>query len=377
MDSFKGSMTSMEAGTAVREGILRARPEAEVLVKPLADGGEGTTEALVEGLAGKKVCVTVCGPLGEPVEAEYGILPDGTAVLEMAAAAGITLVDRSSLNPMRATTYGVGELIRDACNRGCRKILLGIGGSAATDGGAGMLQALGYELLDGTGEPITPGVGGVGTLVQISGERALPVLKECSFLVACDVNNPLCGERGAVSVFGPQKGVTPEQVPVLDGYLERFAELAAKENGRDCRDMAGAGAAGGLGFALLSFLNADLRPGISIVAEAVGLEEALKDADYVVTGEGRLDGQTSMGKAPAGVARLAKKYGIPVLAFAGCLTEDAGKNNQEGIDAFFAILPEILTLDDAMEPGRAQKNMARTVEQAFRLILTAERSPEH
>ncbi|MCH5348179.1 MAG: glycerate kinase [Oscillospiraceae bacterium] len=369
IDSFKGSLTSMEAGYAAREGILRAVPQAEIIVKPLADGGEGTTAALIEGLGGKFVSAEVTGPLGGKVTAKYGIMNDNTAVMEMAEAAGIVLVDRNDLNPHIATTYGVGEMILDAVKRGCRKFIIGIGGSATTDGGVGMLQAIGYKFLDSNGDQIPFGIDPLDMIEKISSDNVIPELDECYFLIACDVRNPLCGENGAVYVFGFQKGVKENEKEVLDQKMRHYADKTAKFTGTDNRDAEGAGAAGGLGFAFLSCMkNAELRPGADIVLEAVGLESNIKDSDIVVTGEGRLDSQTAMGKAPIGVARLAKKYGKRVIAFAGSVSDDAAKCNDEGIDAFFPILREVTTLEEAMDKETAKKNMALAAEQVFKIL---------
>ena len=360
----------MEAGNAAKAGIRRAC-SAEIIVKPLADGGEGTTEALVEGLGGRYVSAEVTGPLGEKTNARYGILRDGqTAVLEMAEAAGITLVDREELDPYRATTYGVGEMILDAVKRGCRRFIIGIGGSATTEGGAGMLQALGYGITDGDGKPIRHGIRDLDQIAHISMENVPEVLKECQFQIACDVKNPLCGETGAVWVYGPQKGVREEDKRIFDRKLQHFAEKTAEYTGTDHRLTEGAGAAGGLGFAFLSYLpNVELRPGIDIVIEATGLEQELKDADLVITGEGRLDFQTAMGKVPVGVARLAKRYGIKVLAFAGSVTKDAAECNSAGIDAFFPIVRGVTTLEEAMDPENAKENMVLCVGQVFRAFV--------
>lgn len=369
IDSFKGSMTSMEAGEAARQGILRAL-EAEVVVRPLADGGEGTTEALVEGLGGAFRRVAVTGPMGKPVSARYGILPDGrTAVMEMAEAAGITLVPRDGLDPWRASTVGVGEMILDAVAAGCRDFILGIGGSATTEAGIGMLSALGYTFLDADGNPLPPVFDSLGRVEAIRAEAVPRALGECRFRVACDVNNPLCGPTGAVRVFGPQKGVQPDELARMDAAMARFAEKVAAFTGRNCADVPGAGAAGGLGFALMSFLpGAVLRSGIDIVLDAIGLEDAVQGADVVVTGEGRMDGQTAMGKVPVGVARLAKRHGCKVVAFAGGVTEDAVNCNAAGIDAFFPIVRGVTTLDEAMRPAVAAHNLALAAEQVFRLL---------
>lgn len=369
IDSFKGSLSSIEAGSAAKSGIERAGL-ADVTVMPLADGGEGTTEALVEGLGGTYVSAVVTGPLGGSVNAVYGILGDGrTAVMEMARASGIMLVDRKKLDPSKATTYGVGEMILDAAGRGCREFIVGIGGSATTDGGAGMLQALGFEITDEKGENIRPGIRDLDRIADITPKNVPKVLKECHFSIACDVKNPLCGENGAVWIYGPQKGVREEEKDIFDRKMKHFADKTQEYTGADHRTAPGAGAAGGLGYAFLSYLpNAELKSGIDIVLEAVGLEQELKDADLVITGEGRLDHQTAMGRAPVGVARLAKKYGVKVFAFAGSVSRDASECNSAGIDAFFPIVRGVTTLEEAMDPENAKENMALSVEQVFRAV---------
>lgn len=385
IDSFKGSMDSIEAGKAAEEGIRRVFADAETIVYPLADGGEGTVQALAKGLGGRLEKATVTGPLGEPVICEYGIVGEKTAIIEMAGAAGITLVPPELRNPLNTTTYGVGEVIKDAIGKGCRHFIIGIGGSATNDGGIGMLQALGVELLDEGGKQVPFGAHGVEKLAAINCEHMLPELRVCDFRIACDVDNPLCGENGCSHIFGPQKGATPEMVEQMDQWMEKYAQLTAeyfqevgsddlepkrKKNAveKELEDYPGCGAAGGLGFAFRAFLHGKLEPGINIVLEEIGIESAIKAADIVITGEGRLDGQTVMGKAPIGIARLAKKYGKPVIAFSGAVTEDATACNQAGIDAFFPILRQITTLETAMSPATAQRNMTATVEQVFRLL---------
>ena len=345
IDSFKGSMTSMEAGQAAAEGIQRVDVDAEVIVRPLADGGEGTVEALVSGMNGTLQKVQVTGPLGEPVICEYGIIEGTkTAVIEMA----------------------VGEVIRDAIDKGCRRFLVGIGGSATNDGGVGMLQALGYGFLDKDGNQVPFGAKGLKVLEQITDTYVLPELKECKFKIACDVTNALCGEQGCSAVFGPQKGATPEMICQMDQWLGYYAALAKEKFPKADAKQEGTGAAGGLGFAFLTFTDAVLESGIKIVLEETQLEEYVKDADLVITGEGRMDGQTAMGKAPVGVAALAKKYGKPVLAFAGAVERDARKCNEHGIDAFFPILRGVVTLEEAMKNENAKRNLADTAEQVYR-----------
>ncbi|HAN59204.1 MAG TPA: glycerate kinase [Erysipelotrichaceae bacterium] len=370
IDSFKGSLTSLEAGHGVETGFKRVDSAIEVNVRPLADGGEGTVDALTEGMHGDKVYVQVTGPLGDKVNCPYGIIAESqTAIIEMSGAAGITLIPRNQLDPMKATTYGVGEVIKDAINRGCRRFLIGIGGSATNDGGVGMLMALGYDFLDAQGQPIALGAQGLKDLDHIETSHVLPALQECSFKIACDVTNPLCGAQGASAIYGPQKGATSAQVLEMDGWLAHYAKCAQALDDTIDATYPGTGAAGGLGFAFKSFLQGELVSGISMVLEETKLEDAIKEADLVITGEGRLDGQTAMGKAPIGVAQLAKKYDKPVIAFAGCVTKDATLCNKHGIDAFFPIMRKATTLDEAMNHDNALNNLADTAEQVMRLIM--------
>ena len=369
IDSFKGSISSLEAGNAVKEAALRLDANAEVAVCPLADGGEGTVEALSAGLGGELVTVSVCGPLSQPVDATYCYLRDrNTAVIEMSAAAGITLVTPEQRNPLHTTTYGVGELIADAIRRGCRDFIIGIGGSATNDGGVGMLSALGFAFLDEQGNPIQAGAKGLETLHRITCDNVLPELAHCRFRIACDVTNPLCGPRGCSAVYGPQKGATPAMVEQMDGWLHHYATLAATVSKTADAAFPGAGAAGGLGFAFLAFTNATLESGVQIILNETRLEDYIKEADLVITGEGRLDSQTVMGKAPIGVAKLAKQHHKPVLGFSGCVTADAAVCNDHGIDAFFPILPTVLTLEEALDPQNAYQNLRNTAYQALRLF---------
>lgn len=374
IDSLKGSLTSLEAGEAIKKGIMKVYKEAEVVIRPVADGGEGTAVALTLGMNGKLEKVKVTGPLGKEVEAEYGILEPSethkvkTAIIEMSAAAGITLVDEKERNPLKTTTYGVGEMIKDAIAKGCRHFIVGIGGSATNDGGIGMLQALGFGILDKSGKQVSFGAQGLSEIETISDEFVLPELRDCTFRIACDVTNTLCGEQGASAIYGPQKGATPTMIMQMDKWLAYYAALSREKYPHANMNQAGTGAAGGLGFAFLTYTNAVLESGIKIVLEETELEKYVKDADIVVTGEGRLDGQTVMGKVPVGVAAIAKKYGKKVIAFSGCVTEDAIACNEHGIDAFFPILRGVVSLSEAMDTKNAAKNMAATVEQAFRLI---------
>lgn len=369
IDSLKGSLSSIEAGQAIAEGIKKADAKADVVIRPLADGGEGTVEALVCGMNGTLQHVKVTGPLGDPVVCEYGIIDETkTAVIEMSGAAGITLVPDAKRNPLYTTTYGVGEVIRDAIEKGCRRFIVGIGGSATNDGGIGMLQALGYGFLNKDGQQVPFGAIGLRELETITDTYVLPELAECEFKIACDVTNPLCGENGCSAVYGPQKGANPSMIMEMDKWLRYYAGLAREKFPKANLNEPGTGAAGGLGFAFLTFTNAVLESGIKIVLEETKLESYVKGADVVVTGEGRLDFQTAMGKAPVGVAGLAKKFDIPVLAFAGSVTKDATECNKNGIDAFFPILRGISTLEEAMKPENAKQNLTDTAEQAFRLF---------
>ena len=370
IDSFKGSMSSMEAGNAAKEGVLRAMPQAEVVVKPLADGGEGTTDALIEGMGGERVDIRVKGPYGEPVDAHYGYIREkGLAVMEMAQASGITISERK--DPMAATTYGVGEMILHALDLGCRSFIIGIGGSATNDGGVGMLKALGCRFLDKEGNDCGEGGAALSRISSIDIDGLDKRIAEADIRVACDVENPLCGTNGATYIYGPQKGVTEDMKKPLDEAMSNYADVCAEKLGKDMRDVSGAGAAGGLGFAFISFLGSKLVPGIELIMEATGLETEMKDGEIAITGEGRLDLQTAMGKAPVGVAKLAKKYGLMTMAFAGSVTKEAVKCNEAGIDAFFPIVRGISTLSEAMDNANARANMADTVEQAARLIAAA------
>ena len=323
IDSFKGSMTSMEAGLAVTEGVHRVDSDVDVQIRPLADGGEGTVEALVAGMNGMKQEIQVTGPLGTPVVCEYGIIESSkTAVIEMAGAAGITLVPDEKKNPLYTTTYGVGEVIKDAIGKGCRRFIIGIGGSATNDGGIGMLQALGFGFMNKNGQPVSFGARGLEELETITDTYVIPELKECEFRIACDVTNTLCGEQGASAVYGPQKGATPSMIMQMDKWLAYYAALA---------------------------------------------KEKFPKANAKQDGTGAAGGQTAMGKAPIGVAKLAKKYGKTVIAFAGSVERDARECNEHGIDAFFPVLRGITTLEEAMKNENAKRNLADTAEQVYRL----------
>ena len=368
---MKGSLTSLEAGRAARAGILKAMPDACVSISPLADGGEGTVDALTAGLNGILRTVQVTGPDGSPVDARYGILEKGgkTAVIEMAAAAGLTLLPPHRRNPLHTTTFGVGELILDAISQGCRRFLVGIGGSATNDGGIGMLAALGYQFLDKNGHSVLPTAEGLPDISFISEENVTSQLHQCHFRIACDVSNPLCGPNGCSHIFGPQKGADPLMADKMDEWLREFDRKVRRIRPDANPDVPGAGAAGGLGYAFLNFTNAVLEPGAKIITEETGLESLIRDSDLVVTGEGRLDQQTAMGKAPAAVAALAKKYGKTVIAFSGCASSDAeALNKTAGIDAFFPILQTVIPLEEALLTSTASANLTATAHQVFNLI---------
>ena len=376
IDSFKGSLSSKEAGKAIKTGILRVISDAEVLISPLADGGEGTVETLVEALGGSLETVRVKGPLFQEVEAHYGILSDSQyspkdgklAVMEMSQASGITLVAPEERNPLKTGSYGVGEMILDAYHKGCRRFLIGIGGSATNDGGIGMLSALGFRFTKENGEEISPIGEGLKDLARIDATSVPEGLLQCSFQIACDVKNPLYGENGASLIYGFQKGGNKELLSQMDLWIKRYSELVKEYNPAANPETPGSGAAGGLGFAFRSFLQGELKSGVSLILEETGLSEKMQGADLVITGEGRLDEQSAMGKAPIGVAKLAKTQGIPVIAFAGTVTEGAKACNQAGIDAYFPILREITTLEDALNKETAKQNLADSVEQAIRLF---------
>lgn len=367
IDSFKGSLSSIEAGNAIKDGIKEVYKDSLVLISPLADGGEGTVEALVSAMDGEYHSVLVKGPLCNETKALYGIINNNVAVMEMSQASGITLVKREQLNPLDATTYGVGEMIKDAISKGVRKFIIGIGGSATNDVGVGMLSALGYKFLDKDGNEVLLGAKGIKDIKEIDDTNVLAELKDCVFNIACDVTNPLCGENGASYVYSPQKGATKEDVINMDRWISDYADVVKQKYPHSDKNYPGSGAAGGLGFAFKTFLNANLKSGINIVLEETKLEDKIKDADLVITGEGRLDFQSSMGKAPVGVAHLAKKYGVGVIAFAGSVTKDAKECNNCGIDAFFPILRGICTLDEAMNKENAYQNLKDTTEQVMRV----------
>lgn len=368
-DSFKESLTAEQVCAAVERGFRAVLPDAEYCRIPMADGGEGTTEALLSACGGERVCLPVADPLGRTVEAAYARLPDGTAVMEMAQAAGLHLLLPHERNPLHTSTFGVGQMLRHALENGARRIILGIGGSATNDGGAGMAQALGFRLLDENGAELPRGGAALRRLAAIDTSGSLPALRECRLSAACDVDNPLCGERGASAVFAPQKGADAAMVAELDAALTHFADVAARQYGGDRRDEAGSGAAGGLGFGLRVLLGADLCAGVELVMAANGLADKIAGADLVVTGEGRMDGQTLFGKVPLGVLRAAQAYGVPVLGLAGSVGQGAEALNEHGFAAVLPCIDRAADLPDLLV--RAAWNIERTARQAAGLWASA------
>ena len=366
-DSFKGSLTALQVAEAIEQGFKNIFPDAQIEKVPMADGGEGTVQSLVDATSGQLLTELVTAPLDDKIQANYGILGDGkTAVIEMAAASGLPLVPEEKRNPMYTTTYGTGELIKAALDRGCRRFIIGIGGSATTDGGAGVAQALGARLLDADGKDIVFGGIGLRDLAKIDISTIDERIVESETIVACDVDNPLTGPRGAAYVYGPQKGASPEDVKLLDAYLEHFAEIVKRDMGKDVKETPGAGAAGGLGAGLMAFLNAELKLGIDIVIEASKLQEHMEGANLVITGEGELDFQTVYGKTPVGVAKVAKGKNIPVLAIAGGIKKGAETSYEAGIDAMMSIVPGPISLDEAIK--NAAEFVSSSAERAARII---------
>lgn len=368
-DSFKGSLTAQEAVRAITAGILRALPEAECVGVPMADGGEGTVRSLVDATGGRIVRVPVTDPLGRPTNAEYGILGDGrTAVIEMAAASGIQYVDETTRNPLTTTTYGTGELVKNALEHGVDDIIVGLGGSATNDGGAGMAQALGIRFLDADGVPLPFGGAALAGLSAVDASGLDPRLADVRIRLASDVTNPLVGARGASAVFGPQKGATPDMVERLDDALAHYAAVIREQLGREIESVPGSGAAGGLGAGFLAFTEASMQSGVELVIEATGLMALAEGADYCFTGEGCIDSQTRYGKTPMGVARAVKQASpnCTVVALAGCVGTGADRLHDSGIDAIFGITPGVCTMRDAVD--HAADNLSRTAENVARLL---------
>ncbi|MDK2805626.1 MAG: glycerate 2-kinase [Thermoanaerobacterium sp.] len=370
-DSFKGSLSSKEVLKAISEGIKRA-VNAEIEGVLIADGGEGTVDALITSLGGKIIDVDVVGPLGNVVKGYFGVLNDGTAVIEVAASSGLSLVQDNMRNPLITTTYGVGQLIKEALDKGCRKFIIGVGGSATNDGGAGMIQALGVKLLDEDGKDIPYGGGNLHKLKKVDISSIDRRVYESSFIVASDVTNPLCGEYGASAVYGPQKGATPEMVEILDRNLKHYSSVIKETLGKDFSDVPGAGAAGGLGFSLMTFLNAKIKSGIDIVMEASNIDKKIKSCDIVITGEGNTDFQTAYGKAPAGIARIAKKYGKPVVILSGGLGKNYKNLYDVGVTSMFSIVDKPMTLQEAMI--NAKKLISDRAEDIIRIFISGRNS---
>ncbi len=351
-DSFKESLSALQVAQAIERGFKEVYPHADYIKIPMADGGEGTVESLIAATGGKRIACTVIDPLGQPVEGFFGLLGDGTtAVIEMATASGLQRVPMAQRNPMITTSYGTGELILAALEHGVSKLILGIGGSATNDGGAGMMQALGANLLDGDGRTLSLGGAALARLESIDLTNLDPRLRQIEMTVACDVNNPLCGEQGASAVFGPQKGATPEMVKSLDSALHHYGMKIETMTGKRVIVAAGAGAAGGMGASLLGFFGAELQSGIEIMIDTLKLEDAIQGADLVITGEGRIDSQTIHGKTPIGVARVAKKWGVPTIALVGEMSRDYHVVHQHGMGAVFSIIPGVCSLSDALANG--------------------------
>jgi glycerate kinase len=371
-DSFKESLSAMQVAQVIEDGFREIFPDAHYVKLPVADGGEGTVQAMIDATGGQRIERAVTGPLGEPVPAFYGLTGgEPVAVIEMAAASGLELVPPEQRNPLRTTSYGTGQLIRAALDAGARRFVLGVGGSATNDGGAGMAQALGARLLDAQGVELGPGGGALAQLDRIDVSGLDPRVREAVFEVACDVGNPLVGPQGASAIFGPQKGASPDMVAQLDASLLHYAGVIERDLGHDIAQVPGAGAGGGIAAAMMVFLGGRLRPGSEIVTDAVGLARALEDADLVVTGEGRVDGQTVQGKTPVGVARVAQRCGKPVIAIGGCLGRDAAAVYGAGIDAIFGTVPRSCTVREALDEAEVNlRNAARNVAAAIKLGIT-------
>ena len=369
IDSFKGSMTSLEVAEAFEKGVKKVYKDAEFIKIPLADGGEGTVKALIDNLDGKMVNIKVKDPLMRDIDSFYGISGDGkTAVIEMAAASGLPLLSPDERNPLKATTFGTGELIKDALEKGCWEFIIGIGGSATNDAGTGMLSALGYIFLDENGNELEPNGENLINIKSFKDDKVMKEVSEAKFLIACDVDNPFYGTNGAAHVYGKQKGATGDIIKILDDGMRNFSNVIEKIKKTDISNISGSGAAGGLGGAFTAFFNSELKPGIDIITEKIELENKINGSDYVITGEGRIDFQSAMGKTPSGVAKLAKKYGIPVIAIGGSVDDEIGDIYDCGITAAFSIIDSPMTLNEAMDTENAQRLVEKTAEQIFRLI---------
>lgn len=366
VDSFKGSLGSREAGEIIKDGILDIIDDADVLVSPIADGGEGTVEALVDGLKGQYIDVEVKGPLDDEVMARYGVIKD-VVVMEMASSSGLTLVPEEKRNPLNTTTYGLGDMIKDALDKGYRNFIIGLGGSSTSDIGLGMLNSLGFRFLDKNKKEL--GIFGkdLKNIKYIDDSLVDERIYKSKFKIACDVDNPLYGENGAAAIYGPQKGADKEIINILDEYAINFSKIVTEKYKTNYENISGVGAAGGLGYAFMSFLNGELSPGIDIIIDFLKLDEKMKDMDLAITGEGEINYQTMMGKALSGVAKVAKKYNIPVIGIAGALGKDVELINDKGIDAFFSITPKPISLEKAMDREFAKENLKRTISQIMRV----------
>lgn len=366
MDSFKGSASSLEAGAAVKKGIQAGMSEfQEIEILPVADGGEGTVEAFIAGTSGSIKTETVTGPFGKPIKATYGLLED-KAILEVAETSGIMLVKKAELNPWQATTYGLGELLRTLIKKGQRNFLIGLGGSATNDGGMGMLQALGYRFLNKNGETVFRSVCDMEHMTLVDDSQVPEELQQCHFVIASDVTNPLCGEQGATAIYGPQKGVKQTDIAKFDASLQHFAKITEDYLKKDFSQATGAGAAGGLGFAILAYLKGEVHSGFQLLSAEKQFEEKIKNSDLVITGEGRLDAQSVMGKVPSALAKITQKYNKPLIAIAGSTSEDAYQCNDCGIDAFFSIIHSIGTEAELLQPAITKESIQQTAEQLFR-----------
>lgn len=369
-DSFKGSLSASEVANAIEDGIKKVFSNCETIKTPIADGGEGTMDLLVNALGGRKVKVKVHDPLMRLIDVEYGLVNDGkTAIIEMAVACGITLLSKQEQDPSETTTYGVGEMIKDALKRGCRSFLIGIGGSATNDGGTGMLRALGYQFLDKSGKE-TNGTGkALHSICSIDASEVMLEIKDANFIIACDVNNPFSGQNGAAYIYAAQKGATEQMTKGLDEGMENFRKLIETEKNIDLNTVAGAGAAGGLGGGLVAFLKAQLKPGIEMMLEAVNFEKQLQNTDLVITGEGKIDEQTVMGKAASGILDAASKSHVPVIALGGSV-ENVEDLNKRGFVSIFSVVPYPMSIEDAMQKDCAKRNITQTTEQIMRTIKT-------
>lgn len=371
-DSYKGSCSAIEVANAIEKGIREVYDDAEIIKIPVADGGEGTVDALVNSTNGKYEEIRVLNPLGHRITAKYGVIHDEFAVIEMASASGITLINKNELNPLITTTYGTGELIKDAMEKGLRKILVGLGGSSTNDGGVGMAQALGFSFKDVDGKEISFGGGGIGEINEIDSTNVHPLLKDTEIIAISDVDNPLCGPTGAAYIFAPQKGADKDMVIKLDENLQYYGNLLKTFLGKDVSQVPGSGAAGGLGAGLLAFCNAGIEPGISKVLDITGIDNHLMDADLVITGEGKIDGQSIFGKVPVGVAKRSRKYNIPVIAIVGSVGEGVAEVYSHGIDAIMDIINKPMTLEYAME--NAEELITKTASNAMRLYKVQDRA---